>query len=100
MTKKINLNMVEFFSDEDQAFDQPCIFGNRVGEHSVYCHSKKAGYRKCYYRWCSQKRHEVNYCGGYEPNPAWDTAGADEAHRLSQDISRAGPVDGWHRDGE
>lgn len=71
MTRKTSLNIVEAVSGEEQAFDQPCLHANRVGCHSVYCHSEKAGYRKCYYRWCPQKTHEANECGGYEPNPLW-----------------------------
>ena len=65
-------NIVELLtSEDDQAYDQPCKWGNQVYGHAVYCHSEVAGYRKCFYRWCSQKEHEENECGGYEPNPAW-----------------------------
>jgi hypothetical protein len=44
-------NWVEAF-EEEQSFDQPCKFGNRVGHHSVYCHCEKEGApRKCRYSW-------------------------------------------------
>lgn len=73
MAEKTQRNIVEMLADDDeeQAFYQPCIYGNRVGGHSVYCHHPDGIARKCYYRWCSVAAHEKNECGGYEPNPAW-----------------------------
>jgi hypothetical protein len=82
MTQKTNFNMVEYFSDEEQVFDQPCKWGNRVGGHSVYCHNQSTGCRKCIYRWCSQKQHEENECGGYEPNPEWTAEQEAERQRF------------------
>lgn len=85
----MSFNIVEMVSDEEQAFDQPCKHGNRVGGHSVYCHSEKAGYRKCFYRWESQRRHEANECGGYEANPLWDSSGEIEMKRREHDTPAA-----------
>ena len=82
---KTQFNIVEVLSDEEQAFDQPCKFANRCGSHSVYCHNEKAGYRKCYYRYCSQLCHEKNYCEGYKPNPQWDSRGEEEKRRREYD---------------
>ena len=67
---KTQFNMVEAIADpdEEQAFDQPCRYGNRLGSHSVYCHHPAGIARKCYYRWCDQKTHKENECGGYDPN--------------------------------
>src|SRR5215472_13900241 len=80
--KLTQFNMVEAMwggleddEKEDCAFDQPCIYGHRTGGHSVYCHHPDGIARKCYYRWCSQKDHEANKCGGYKPNPAYDPNG-------------------------
>ncbi len=36
MTK--NINLVEMVADE-QAFNQPCRFGNLADRHAVYCHN-------------------------------------------------------------
>jgi hypothetical protein len=77
MTEKTKFNMVEFMAGawgedepEEQAFDQPCKYENRVGCHSTYCHNEKlVGQRKCFYRWTSAERHSK--CEGYEPNPAY-----------------------------
>jgi hypothetical protein len=66
--KKIRLNIVEAITEDYQAFDQPCIYGNRVGVHSVYCHHPEAIARKCIYRWCSLEEHEKNECGGFIRN--------------------------------
>ncbi len=38
LREKRVLNVVELMDDE-QAFDQPCAFGNRCGGHAVYCHN-------------------------------------------------------------
>jgi hypothetical protein len=68
---KTQSNIVEVMADDDeeQAFDQPCAFGNRVGDHSVYCHHPDGIARKCFYRWCTPEQHAKNECGGYAPNP-------------------------------
>jgi hypothetical protein len=73
MGTKTQFNIVEamFGDEEEEAFDQPCVHGNRFGGHSVYCHHPDGVSRKCYYRWGTQKEHEANECGGYEPNPAY-----------------------------
>ena len=72
MSEKTQFNIVEMLADadEEQAFDQPCIYGNRLGGHSVYCHHPDGIARKCYYRWETDlKAYERNECGGYKPNP-------------------------------
>ena len=71
MNEKTQFNMVEFFAgeDEDQAFDQPCKYENRVGGHSTYCHNAKVGARKCYYRFTDARTHSE--CEGFEFNPEY-----------------------------
>lgn len=69
MSEKTQFNMVEAMSDEEQAFDQPCSYENRVGGHGTYCHNTAVGARKCSYRWTSAKWHSE--CEGYQANPAY-----------------------------
>lgn len=72
-----NINPVELMANqEDCAFDQPCIFGNRVEGHAVYCHNEKwfESPRKCRRTWYTGGKDPDEACTGYEPNP--DFAGA------------------------
>ena len=84
MPEKTQINIVELTSDEEQAFDQPCVYANRCGTHSVYCHNEKAGYRKCYYRYCSARTHAENKCEGFSLNPIWDLNGEEEKRRQEE----------------
>lgn len=62
-------NVVELIYDE-QAWDQPCLYGNRCSRHAVYCHNDGWLYspRKCYRRKEDPDfRHED--CPGFHPNP-------------------------------
>jgi hypothetical protein len=91
---KTAANIVEILAngiyDEGQAFDQPCLYGNRVGAHSVYCHhpDDNIRHRKCFYRWCSRSEHAENKCGGYIPNTAWTDK--MDAPRAADAAERAG----------
>jgi hypothetical protein len=72
--KLTQFNLVEaMFGDEEEcAFDQPCVYGHRVGHHSVYCHHPDGLARKCLYRFSKDLAdYEQNKCGGYTPNPNW-----------------------------
>ena len=71
VSEKTQFNIVEFMADEDeeQAFDQACVYENRVGSHGTYCHNEKIGARKCPYRWCSAAEHQK--CEGFEVNPTY-----------------------------
>jgi len=70
MAEKTRFNMVEMMADgdEEQAFDQPCAYENRVGGHGTYCHNEKVDARKCPWRWCSIKEHRS--CDGFALNGA------------------------------
>ncbi len=68
--EKTQFNLVELLDDEEQEFDQPCKFGNRVGGHAVYCHSKNPkAPRKCRNSWYYGKEHLDSECPFYQPNP-------------------------------
>lgn len=64
-------NLVELVSDEDGGFDQPCMFGNRVEGHAVYCHNSKWLYspRKCRRTWYTGGKTRDEDCEGFCPNP-------------------------------
>ena len=66
------INFVEMVCDES-AFDQPCMYGNRVESHSVYCHNDwwKNAPRKCRRSWYygGEKGKEDKDCPGFKPNP-------------------------------
>lgn len=74
--EKRAFNVVELM-DEQQAFDQPCAFGNRCGGHAVYCHHETWPHspRKCR-RNRTDHRHED--CPGFVANPDYKQAPADE----------------------
>lgn len=66
------VNLVELFcDDEDSVFDQPCVYGNRVDGHAVYCHNEKWLYapRKCRRTWYTGGETRDEDCEGYKPNP-------------------------------
>lgn len=65
------LNLVELVSDEESAFDQPCIYGHRVDGHAVYCHNDTWLYapRKCRRTWYTGGEIRDEDCKGYKPNP-------------------------------
>ena len=73
-------NFVEALADES-AFDQPCKFGNRVGTHSVYCHSEHPmAPRKCRHTWYygkDKKGYQDKDCEFFEPNPEYHELGKD-----------------------
>ena len=68
------INLVEMI-DDDQSFDQPCIYGNRVSGHAVYCHNDewKDAPRKCRQSWYTgnAKGCEDKDCEGFKPNPSY-----------------------------
>jgi hypothetical protein len=67
-------NLVEMLGDEnDSAFDQPCKYGHRVEDHSVYCHNDEwvDGPRKCRRTWYSGGEVRDEDCPGFAPNPAY-----------------------------
>lgn len=64
------MNLVEMCSDE-QAFDQPCKFGNRVETHSVYCHNEEMNCMKCRRTWYTGGEDKDEDCPGYVPNPEY-----------------------------
>jgi len=63
-------NLVELMDDE-QAWDQPCLYGNRCGGHAVYCHNDGWLYspRKCRRTWYSGGKTRDEDCPGFSPNP-------------------------------
>ena len=67
------INLVELFACEDGGFDQPCIYGNRVESHAVYCHNQDWLYapRKCHRTWYTGGKERDEDCEGYKPNPAF-----------------------------
>ena len=66
-----NINIVELVSDEEQAFDQPCAFGNRCGGHAVYCHNEAwpNAPRKCRRSWYTGGEVRDEDCPGFLRNP-------------------------------
>jgi len=59
--------LVEMLCDES-AFDQPCIYGNRVETHAVYCHNENIG-GKCRRTWYTGGEIKDEDCEGYKKNP-------------------------------
>lgn len=69
-------NLVELIADEDEcAWDQPCAFGYRVEDHSVYCHNDRWLYapRKCHRTWYTGGEVRDEDCRGFKPNPLLTT---------------------------
>lgn len=66
-------NLVELLAadDEEQAFDQPCKYGNRVGCHAVYCHNDDwaDSPRKCRRTFYTGGEVKDEDCPGFSPNP-------------------------------
>lgn len=62
--------IVPLISD-DVAFDQPCMFGQRVEGHAVYCTNKKwkDAPRKCRCSWYTDGKERDEDCSGFKPNP-------------------------------
>lgn len=69
-TVSIQPNVVEFMDDE-QAWDQPCVYGNRCSSHAVYCHNDGWLYspRKCQRTWYTSGVVRDEDCPGFTPNP-------------------------------
>ena len=66
------INLVEMCAEPDDcAFDQPCVYGNRVDSHAVYCHNDKwpEAPRKCRRTWYTGGASRDEDCPGFEPNP-------------------------------
>lgn len=74
-------NLVELIADDaDQAFDQRCAYGHRLGEHAVYCHNDKwkDAPMKCRRTWYwgeDEEDCQDEDCPGYEPNPRLNIKG-------------------------
>lgn len=68
--EKREFNVVEMMDDE-QAFDQPCAFGNRCGGHAVYCHNEAwpDSPRKCRRTWYTGGETRDEDCPGFVANP-------------------------------
>lgn len=69
------LNIVELVADDDDcAFDQPCLHGNRVESHAVYCHNERwpQAPRKCRRSWYTGGKDPDWGCPGFAPNPDYD----------------------------
>ena len=64
-------NLVEMMTmgDDDCAFDQECVYGNRVGGHAVYCHNEDSPYRKCRFGWYSGGDTPDRDCQCFKENP-------------------------------
>jgi len=64
------INLVEVCCDES-AFDQPCIHGNRIEGHAVYCHNETwpDAPRKCRRTWYTGGKVRDEDCQGFAPNP-------------------------------
>lgn len=62
---------------EEQAFDQPCKFGNRVDGHAVYCHNDEwlEGPRKCRRSWYTGGVVRDEDCPGFAPNDRGEGVG-------------------------
>lgn len=67
---KTAINLVEMI-DNNQAFNQPCAFGNLIEGHAVYCHNDSWLYapRKCRRTWYTGGERRDEDCPGYVPNP-------------------------------
>lgn len=69
--KKSKRNIVEMLEeDEEQEFDQPCAYGNRVDNYAVYCHNKKwkDAPTKCRRTWYTAGEVRDEDCEGFKKN--------------------------------
>jgi len=79
MSKKMTKEVPDFVAsvlsgmEDDCAYDQPCKFGFRVSDHSVYCENKDMPNRKCHNTWFSGGQYKDEDCKGYSPNPDYST---------------------------
>lgn len=65
------INLVELIAEEG-GFDQSCVYGNRVENHAVYCHSNHRGApRKCRCTWYTGGKIRDENCPFYKPNPEY-----------------------------
>ena len=72
------INLVEMATDES-AFDQPCIHGNRVENHAVYCHNTEwsDAPRKCHRSWYTGGEERDEDCPGFKANPNYHAFDAE-----------------------
>ncbi len=67
------LNLVELIAGDEEGGgqNQPCVFGNLVVDHSVYCHNEAwpDAPRKCRRTWYTGGKTRDEDCPGYTPNP-------------------------------
>jgi len=74
---------------EGITFDQPCIFGGRVKEHSVYCNNDASPYRKCHCSWFYGRAVSLldkcadENCQFFKPNPDY----SENLEKLAQEIA-------------
>ena len=63
--------------EKDDAFDQPCKYGHRVGGHAVYCHNEwwNGAPRKCRRTWYTGGEVKDEDCQGYRSNLNLDEKG-------------------------
>lgn len=65
-------NLVELIADDnEQSQNQPCVYGNLVEGHAVYCHNHTwaDAPRKCRRTWYTGGKVRDEDCEGYAPNP-------------------------------
>ena len=63
------INLVELIAEEG-GVDQSCVYGNRVENHAVYCHSNyKGAPRKCRRTWYTGSKVRDGDCPFYRLNP-------------------------------
>jgi len=57
-------------NEQDAAHDQPCLYGERIGGHAVYCtnHEWVDGPRKCRRTWYTGGEVRDEDCEGFKPN--------------------------------
>lgn len=66
-------NIVELLAEQEDAtsgFNQPCMYGNLVDGHAVYCHNSNWLYspRKCRRTWYTGGETKDEDCEGFKPN--------------------------------
>lgn len=71
------MNIVELAADpEEQSQKQPCVHGNLVEGHAVYCHNRlwRDAPRKCRRTWYTGGEVKDEDCPGFDPNPNYPGA--------------------------
>jgi hypothetical protein len=68
--------------------DQPCLFGERVDTHAVYCNNSKSDSRKCHHSWYYGRATSMldgindEQCKWFQANPKY----REDKNKLQQEI--------------